>query len=708
MHIKDKIILGIVGVVSIAFLASPLIAGALTSVPWVTGNNATTTPSRLNGFDPEVRAANFFATSSTGTTATSTFMGYVNVGTSTSPTYSLLVGKMNVYTKTDLYAMDFWSDIGVGIHGVGLTDGGDFRGSGGAGVRGDGSIQGGQFNGGLFGVSITENGAGTINVNSSQFDPAGYNIYADGGYNYFSSFVGIGTTTAGTLLSLGDTGPDTINITPTATSTFGHGLNLRNGCYSINNVCISGSSFTNTLANGGTATTTFYNGGVVFSDATKLTQSAAQANFFWDETNKRLGLGTSTPWAQLSVNPSGIAGPAFAVGSSTGTKLVVLNGGNVGVATSTPYSPLAVTGTTSAAQFDAYGTATSTFNRGLNLAGGCFSIAGTCLSSGGSGTVGSGTTGQYPYYAGAGTTLTATSTPFVSTASQVGIGTVSPTNRLSVNDPNAAQAVFNGFSRIANAASANSGSILLGTNTSFQGVMDYSQAGNTTLTFDNTFDSALAAINFRIRSAGTPVTVASFIGSGQMGIGVAAQTSASLTIAAGANTTPQINAYGWSRVGGASNDNGDIQIGNNASYGGELQFDQAGNTMFAIDNKYDAVGAVTKLRMRVAGTPVEALNIYGSGELKVGGTSPTMGTCGTSPSVSGTDTTGKVTVGAGVVTSCTVNFGTTKVGTPHVIIEVDGATAIAHSISAVSTTAFTVNFAATLGGGTFDYLVVSN
>lgn len=62
----------------------------------------------------------------------------------------------------------------------------------------------------------------------------------------------------------------------------------------------------NTLANGLTATTTFYSGGVLFSDASKLTQSAAQANFFWDETNKRLGLGTTTPGTTLVVQGGAI------------------------------------------------------------------------------------------------------------------------------------------------------------------------------------------------------------------------------------------------------------------------------------------------------------------------------------------------------------------------------------------------------------------
>lgn len=60
---------------------------------------------------------------------------------------------------------------------------------------------------------------------------------------------GIGTTTPGTLLSLGNTGNSTINIDPTATSTFGGGgINLRSGCFAISGVCLSagGSTLTGT------------------------------------------------------------------------------------------------------------------------------------------------------------------------------------------------------------------------------------------------------------------------------------------------------------------------------------------------------------------------------------------------------------------------------------------------------------------------------
>lgn len=53
-------------------------------------------------------------------------------------------------------------------------------------------------------------------------------------------------------------------------------------------------------------------------------------------------------------------------------------------------------------------------------------IATTSPSGSGSGTVGSGTTGQFPYYASNGTTLTATSSIFIAANGNVGVGTSSP------------------------------------------------------------------------------------------------------------------------------------------------------------------------------------------------------------------------------------------------------------------------------------------
>jgi hypothetical protein len=119
-----------------------------------------------------------------------------------------------------------------------------------------------------------------------------------------------------------------LNISGLATSTSNVGFNITGGCYAVNGTCVGGSSFSNTLANGGTATTTFYNGGVVFSDGLSLTQASSTAGFYFDSQNNRLGLGTSSPYARLSVVGEIVATNISA--TSTTATSTIAGGLNVG------------------------------------------------------------------------------------------------------------------------------------------------------------------------------------------------------------------------------------------------------------------------------------------------------------------------------------------------------------------------------------------
>jgi hypothetical protein len=67
------------------------------------------------------------------------------------------------------------------------------------------------------------------------------------------------------------------------------------------------------IANGGTATTTWMNGAVVFYDSGlgTLSQGATQAALFFDKTNSRLGIGSSTPLSAFSIGAGNASSSAL-------------------------------------------------------------------------------------------------------------------------------------------------------------------------------------------------------------------------------------------------------------------------------------------------------------------------------------------------------------------------------------------------------------
>lgn len=88
-----------------------------------------------------------------------------------------------------------------------------------------------------------------------------------------------------------------------------------------------------------------------------------------------VGIGTSTPWGQLSINPiaTNATAPSFVIGSSTATKFVVNNAGFVGIGTSSPVRDLVVTGSDPLAalgpriRIDSAGNGTATSSPGFEL-----------------------------------------------------------------------------------------------------------------------------------------------------------------------------------------------------------------------------------------------------------------------------------------------------------------------------------------------------
>lgn len=85
---------------------------------------------------------------------------------------------------------------------------------------------------------------------------------------------------------------------------------------------------------------------------------------------------------------------------------------------------------------------------------------------------------------------------------------------------------------------------------------------------------------------------------------------------------------------------------------------------------------------------------------------PTLGACGTGPTLAAYSTDAKGTVSAGTgTTSCVVNFGTTFTQVPVIVISGENLTTI--NVQSKSASSFTVGGAG-LAGATFDYIVMSN
>ena len=93
-----------------------------------------------------------------------------------------------------------------------------------------------------------------------------------------------------------------------------------------------------------------------------------------------------------------------------------------------------------------------------------------------------------------------------------------------------------------------------------------------------------------------------------------------------------------------------------------------------------------------------------SGNVRSLGTSPTLSSCGTTPSISGGSFGGKITVGSGTVTSCTATFATAFPSAPSVTVTGDN-TAVTY-VATSSTTAITITSSADMAGDVISYQVI--
>lgn len=173
-----------------------------------------------------------------------------------------------------------------------------------------------------------------------------------------------------------------------------------------------------------------------------------------------------------------------------------------------------------------------------------------------------------------------------------------------------------------------------------------------------------------------------------------------------------LNASGTTQLNVSNN--GDVSVGTSSDKGLLGVVNASGTVALALSTSTNVTSSFVSLNVKgnpsstATITPVSIFQILASGHINATGTTPNMGTCGSSPSVIGTDSMGTITVGSGVVTSCTMNFQIPYESSNLQCVESDNSTAVTGDISSITTSSVTFSFSATLGGGKLSYMCGEN
>ena len=215
------------------------------------------------------------------------------------------------------------------------------------------------FNGSTTALTLSSVTSTSTHATSTNFSISSF--FSFGG-DRFSDLVGTGlavvgdalTTTLGTAVDLASEVGAT--ILPIANGGTNKALTLSNGGLIWSDadsfeVLSANANSGLSLVSGGAGTPSWFAptlGSILFAGTNgALTQN--NPSFFWDNTNFRLGVGTTSPWARLSL--SGLSAgttPIFDVSTSTATAtssvFTIASNGFVGVGTTSPNSRLSING----------------------------------------------------------------------------------------------------------------------------------------------------------------------------------------------------------------------------------------------------------------------------------------------------------------------------------------------------------------------------
>lgn len=247
----------------------------------------------------------------TSVTASSTFNGGFNViGNLNTVNFGTALAPV---THFNIYSTDppiFSSPSGIAANQViGVIDGAEYE-----LTDNEGNFTFGDVSNAYTGLAEQFNLAGQLITGTNLVNnPNVQQIINDG-----SGRFGIGTSTPGTLISLGS-GSTFVNLDPFATSTFGHGINIKAGCYAIAGTCIG--------TGGGGSGITALTGDVTASGAGSVAATLATVNGNVGSFGGATSIPNFTVNAKGLVTAAGVSTPSIPVGDITGT-LPIANGGS--------------------------------------------------------------------------------------------------------------------------------------------------------------------------------------------------------------------------------------------------------------------------------------------------------------------------------------------------------------------------------------------